>query len=322
VATALLFDRHQVDEVQDWTEHVDDLGRRSILWIDLDRADRAQIEETVDTLDLGAASRARLTDGDTRPYFGDFESYLHVTAFAPVRRDGQAESVKVDCLVSRHWVVTVHETPIEVFDDFRERMTTSSGDVGRLDGVEFLADLLAWVLEAYLDEFEAIELALEKFDERAMQDETDDAESEICRLVVLRQQIGRLRRALVSHRGMFLALARPELEAITSSDHAERFQLLRGQLEEVVQVARDSRDAVFGSFDVLIARNEQRTNETMKLLTLGALLFLPGALIAGVLGMNFKIGFFETAWLFWVVCAGIVGLAAATLGIARARDWI
>lgn len=322
VATALLFDRDQVDEVQDWTERLDGLGRRSILWIDLDRVDRAQIEEIVEAFDLTAASRERLIGDNTRPYFGDCGSYLHVTAFAPVRRNGQAESVKVDCLVSRHWVVTIHATPIEVFDDFRERVTASSGDIGRLDGPEFLADLLAWVLEAYLEEFEAIELALEKFDERAMQDETDDAESEIRRLVELRQQIGRLRRALVSHRGMFLALTRPELEAITSSDHAERFQLLRGQLEEVVQVARDSRDAVFGSFDVLIARGELRTNEVMKILTLGALLFLPGALIAGVLGMNFRIGLFETGWYFWVVCAAIVALAVGTLVIARVRDWI
>lgn len=322
MATALLFDRDHVDEVHDWTERIDDLGRKSILWIDLHRADRAQIEEAVDTLDLTAASRERLTDGDTRPYFGDFGAYLHVTAFAPVRRNGQADCVKVDCLVSRHWIVTVHETPIEVFDEFRERMTSSSGDVGQLDGPEFLADLLAWVLEAYLEAFEAIELSLEKFDERAMQDETDDAESEVRRLVELRQQIGRLRRALVSHRGMFLALTRPELEAITSSDHADRFQTLRGQLEEVVQVARDSRDAVFGSFDVLLARGNHRTNEVMKVLTLGALLFLPGALIAGVLGMNFQIGLFETGWYFWVVCAGIVALAAGTLALARARDWI
>jgi magnesium transporter len=121
---------------------------------------------------------------------------------------------------------------------------------------------------------------------------------------------------------MFLALARPELEAITNSEHGQRFRLLRGQLEEVVSVARDSRDAVFGSFDVLIARGELRTNEIMKILTLGALLFLPGALIAGILGMNFRIGLFETEWLFWVVCAAIVGLAVATLAIARARDWI
>jgi magnesium transporter len=322
VTTALLFDRDQVGEVEDWTQQVDRLGRKSILWIDLDRGDRRQLEAAVEGLELSRTSAERLMDGDERPYFGDFGNYLHVTAFAPSRRNGKTESVKVDCLFSEHWVVTVHETPVEVFDEFRERMSSSSGDVGRLDGPEFLADLLAWMLEAYLGEFEAIELALEEFDERVMRGRHADADEELARLVDVRQQIGRLRRALVSHRAMFLALAQPELEAITSSDHAHRFRTLRGQVEEVVQVARDSRDAVFGSFDVLIARSEHRTNEIMKALTLGALLFLPGALIAGLLGMNFKVGLFDTGWYFWVVCAGIVALGGATLVFARSREWI
>jgi magnesium transporter len=322
VTTALLFDRDQVDEVQDWSEQVDHLGRRSILWVDLDSRDREQLDEAVVGLDLEPASAERLADDDERPYLGEFDSYLHVTAFAPTRRNGKAELVKVDCLFSKQWVLTVHDEPIEVLEDFRERTTSSSGDVGRLEGPEFLADLLAWVLEAYLDEFEAIELALEEFDERVMRGRHDDADEELARLVEVRQQIGRLRRALVSHRSMFLALAQPELEAMTSAEHARRFRMLRGQLEEVVQIARDSRDAVFGSFDVLIARTEHRTNEIMKVLTLGALLFLPGALIAGVLGMNFRVDLFQTGWYFWVVCAVIVTLGIATLAFARIRAWI
>jgi magnesium transporter len=322
MTTALLFDRDRVDEVQDWTQQVDHLSRRSILWIDLDRSDRAQLDEAVVGLDLEPASAKRLADGDERPYFSDCGSYLHVTAFTPSRRDGKTDLVKVDCLFSKQWVLTVHDKPLEVFDDFRERTTSASGEVGRLEGPEFLADLLAWVLEAYLGEFEAIELALEEFDERVMRGRHDDADEELVRLVEVRQQIGRLRRALVSHRGMFLALAQPELEAMTNAEHARRFRMLRGQLEEVVQIARDSRDAVFGSFDVLIARTEHRTNEIMKVLTLGALLFLPGALIAGVLGMNFRVGLFQTGGYFWVVCAAIVALGTATLAFARIRDWI
>ena len=245
-----------------------------------------------------------------------------MTAFAPDRNNGERGSVRVDCLVSETWVLTVHEEPVEALDDARDRLTSTSGDVGRLDGIEFLADLLAWVLEAYLAEFEAIELSLEEFDARIMRGRQDETDEELGKLVVLRQQIGRLRRALVSHRGMFLALAQPELEAVTGSDHSQRFATLRGQLEDAVQVARDSREAVFGSFDVLMARTDLRTNEIMKILTLGALLFLPGALVAGVLGMNFKLGLFDTGWYFWVVCALIAGLAVATLAFARGRDWI
>jgi magnesium transporter len=322
MTTALLFDRDQVDEVEDWTRQLDQLHRKSILWIDLDRADRREVDDAVQALELNTTSAEKLNDGDMRPYFGDFGDYLHVTAFAPAQTNGKTECVTVDCLFSEQWVVTVHDSSIQVFEEFRERITESSGDVGRLDGVEFLADLLAWVLEAYLGEFEAIELALEEFDERVMRGRHADADDELVRLVEVRKQIGHLRRALVSHRSMFLALTQPELETITDSDHAARFRMLRSQLEEVVQTARDSRDAVFGSFDVLIARTEHRTNEIMKVLTLGALLFLPGALIAGVLGMNFRVGLFDTGWYFWGVCAVIVALGTATLVVARAREWI
>jgi Mg2+ and Co2+ transporter CorA len=98
--------------------------------------------------------------------------------------------------------------------------------------------------------------------------------------------------------------SRPELEAIASSESADRFEALRGQLESVVQAARESRDAVVGSFEILIARNEHRTNEIMKVLTLASILLLPGSLIAGIMGMNFKLGIFQHNVFFWIVLGG------------------
>jgi magnesium transporter len=178
------------------------------------------------------------------------------------------------------------------------------------------------VLNSYLEAFEEIEVALEEFDTRAMAGSMDKTDSELARLVDLRHEVGRLRRALTSHREVLLALTKPELGGVKTEDRQERFEKLRSQLEDVVESARDSRDSVVGSFDVLIARAEQRTNEIVKVLTLASILLLPGALIAGVLGMNFRVGLFSHAWLFWVVLAGIAALAVATLAAARARDWI
>jgi Mg2+ and Co2+ transporter CorA len=40
------------------------------------------------------------------------------------------------------------------------------------------------------------------------------------------------------------------------------------------------------------------------------------------MGMNFKIGIFDNAAYFWVVLAGIVGIAVIAVGLARAREWI
>jgi len=60
------------------------------------------------------------------------------------------------------------------------------------------------------------------------------------------------------------ALTRPEIDAVTSSKHTERFRELQSRLDEVVQPARDSRDSVAGSLDVLVARPGQHTNEIMR----------------------------------------------------------
>ena len=41
-----------------------------------------------------------------------------------------------------------------------------------------------------------------------------------------------------------------------------------------MQEARDARDAIVGSFDVLIARTGHRTNDIMKVLTLTSVILL------------------------------------------------
>ena len=45
-------------------------------------------------------------------------------------------------------------------------------------------------------------------------------------------------------------------------------------------------------------------------------------MIAGVMGMNFKVGLFDTGAYFWVVCGMIAALAMATIVAARMRGWI
>jgi Mg2+ and Co2+ transporter CorA len=151
-----------------------------------------------------------------------------------------------------------------------------------------------------------------------------DTEAQIAELIEIRTRVGRLRRALAPHREVFVALTHPELDLISTERSAERFAKLTEQVDVALASARDAKDAVISSFDVLILRTEHRTNEIVKILTLASILLLPGALIAGVMGMNvnFSAGTFVHSPLFWSVLAAIVSLAGATLILARARRWI
>jgi magnesium transporter len=71
-----------------------------------------------------------------------------------------------------------------------------------------------------------------------------------------------------------------------------------------------------------MTRTAQRTNDIMKVLTLASVILLPASVVAGVMGMNFKVGFFENPDLFWAVIAGMAAIATGTIGFARWRGWL
>ena len=250
--------------------------------------------------------------------FNDHGRYIHITTYAP-REEDEGELHAVECVVGENWVITAHDQPIPVLEEFAERVS-GSGDTGSLDGPGFLAALLEWVLGSYTSAFERIEERLEEFDVHAMRGE--GADEDIESLIEMRRHVGTYRRALAAHRSALVALTHPELEALGNNASGERFQSLFARFEATLQEARDVREAIVGSFDVLIARGGHKTNRIMTVLTLTSVILLPGALLAAVMGMNFKVGLFANASLFWVTVAVIIAIAPLTVGIAKLRHWL
>jgi magnesium transporter len=320
VSTAILFDRDQVEHLGSLSQRPQRLNGSRLLWVDIDRRTQASADEVAAVFDLEETTRRRLASSEGRAVFVDEGRYIHVTTYSPCNEEGrETELTALECVVGKNWVITAHDRPLDVLEEFANRVS-GSGDTGSLDGPAFLATLLEWVLGAYSQAFERLEERLEEFDIHAMRGQGDGEDIE--KLVEMRQQVGELRRALAAHRSALTALTHPELEALGNDASGERFQSLLLRFESTVREARDARESAVGSFDVLIARTGHRTNHIMKVLTLTSVILLPGALIAGVMGMNFKAGVFEDSWMFYIVVAVILALAALTVAIAKMRDWI
>jgi magnesium transporter len=319
MSIAILFDGDRVERLNHLADRPKRLGGSELLWVDVDRSSEEDATRVAEAFGLDRETRSCLAASKDRAIFRDHGRYIHVTTYAP-DEDDEGELISLECVVGERWVVTAHDEPIPVLQEFAERVS-GSGDTGSLDGPGFLAALLEWVLGAYSAAFERIEHRLEEFDIDAMRGD-GDAEKDIERLIQMRREVGNLRRALAAHRSALVSLTHPELEALGDHDSGEQFASLLQRFESTVQEARDAREVIVGSFDVLIARGAHRTNEIMKVLTLTSVILLPGALIAGVMGMNFNVGLFDDPMLFWVVVAVIVAIAPLTIGVAKQRDWI
>jgi magnesium transporter len=318
IGDAILFDRDQIDHLEALSDRPRRLKGSMLLWVDIDRGSDGSAAEVAEAFDLDDETRRYLANPNKRPLFNDHGRYIHITAYAP-RADEAGELHPVECVVGENWVVTAHDRPIPVLEEFAARVS-GSGDTGSLDGPSFLAALLDWVLGSYTAAFQRIELRLEEFDVRAMRGQGSDEDIEV--LVEMRLELGTLRRALAAHRPALVALMHPELDALSTEVSGERFRSLFTRFESTLQEGRDAREAIVGSFDVLIASGGHHTNEIMKVLTLASVILLPAAVLAGVMGMNFKVGFFDYASLFWVVVAVMATVGVLTLGIAKRQHWI
>ena len=85
---------------------------------------------------------------------------------------------------------------------------------------------------------------------------------------------------------------------------------------------RERRDLLLGSFDILMARTGQRSNRAIQTLTVLSAMFLPAAVLAGVMGMNFDLPIFDDGRAFMIVVGVMIGVALAILSVARVKRWI
>ena len=325
MVSAYLFDQRQGARVEDWVGALDGLNKNQILWIDMVDASKDETVDVLDELDLGTTAELKLGDPERRPCVEQFERHLRVTAVAvsETERDPALERIVIDCFLGSNWILTVHGADIAVLDDFRG-VAEGKGEVGLLDAPSFLTRLSEWVITSYLRAFDEIEETLDEIDVEAIAHASKDLEEQLEVLGEARRRVGRLRRTLAPHREVFATLSHSEFDSLSSEASAERFLALTARVDAALASARDVRDGVASSFDVLIVGTEHRTSEIVKVLTLASILLLPGALLAGMAGMNVNISAhtFVYSPLFWVVVTAIILIAIATLTFARVRQWI
>jgi magnesium transporter len=193
--------------------------------------------------------------------------------------------------------------------------------VGAIDGAAFVHTILNDVVTGYFRAVDAIEDEVDDLDGRALR--TRVGNDLLGDLVALRRRIARLRRALTDQREVFAALGAADFGAAIPTDDPPDFPALADRFESALRAVEDSRELLIGSFDVIMTRTAQGTNDVMKILALATVLLLPGSLIAGLLGMNVDVPLPEDGPVsFWLVIVAIASLALAVLAVARARRWI
>jgi magnesium transporter len=319
---AFLYDANGSDREVDLDDiSLDKLGKRELLWIDAGWPDEDMPNDLWTKLDFDQTTVERAMRPSERPSIEAFDTFFRVSLIVVDEHDHSYEPVGLRALAGENWIVTIHPPEFDLVESFNEPLKGETA-LGEMDGPRFLATLLNWLLNGYFHVVDDLEEQVDQLDEKLLTKELEEEEL-LAELLKSRRRITRLRRTLGPHRDVISMLAQPDSKLFTDSDRSpESYQRLHDRLETAMEAIDDVREMLIGSFDVFMTQTAQRTNDVMKVLTVVSVLLLPAVVVAGVMGMNFKVGFFDHPGLFWVTIAGMGLLAVVTLAIARWRDWI
>lgn len=290
-----------------------------LLWIDI-QADASEFtQDDYDRLEMPTDVLPHLSRLGSKPTLRRYGDFIVVHAVVVESTgDLKFKESMLGVAAGRNIVITLHHTPITFIDAIRKR-EHGENRLGHLNARSFVAALLDWQLDSYHDAVAQFECAVESLEEAVLDGRQGDCTRE---LVMMRRGASQLRRMLAPHRRIFSSLSRPDFQPEDEPHLIEQFQRLEDHFDRAMDAVENARELVIGSFGVFSNQVALRTNDSMRLLTFATVVIGCQAVMAGVLGMNFKAAMFDSPWGFWAAIGAMTVVTVLAIWWGRRKDWI
>lgn len=301
------YDAEGVREVKDpdLKELASCRDRRTVTWLDVDGYhDAARIQEIGEVFALHPLWVEDILNTSARPKVEELGSRLLVVMQVISREDEITGVEKVALVLGPGWVLSFQEKPGDVWNGVRQRIREAQGRIRKRRADYLLHALMDAVVDHYLVLLRDLEPDLLALEEGVGDADLPHAVAQV------RAELGLVRSAVWPLRDAVALLVRSE-DALIEPETVPFFRDLSDHLNQVTDAVEQARERATSAMELQLALQNQRLNETMRVLTLVSTVFMPLSFIAGVYGMNFH--HMPELDLVWAYPAVLVAMGAVAL---------
>lgn len=295
---------------------------QGVAWINVDGLHQVDVITALGRdFNLPALVLEDILNTDHRPKLEVHDDFLFIVVkvLVPEPARDAFHVRQLSLVLGRNFVLTFQEARGDVFDAVRERINGGKGRI-RFNGPDYLAyALLDAVVDNYFLVLESISAELENLEEALL---TSPAPTDLLRFHRLRREAILLRRAIWPAREVLAGLMRDDSDLIKPETRIF-FRDVHDHAVQVMDIVESLRDLASSLLELHLSRNSQRMNETIKILTLIATIFIPLTFIAGVYGMNFEfMPELRWSWGYPLVLLFMLGVAVTMLLYFKRKHWL
>jgi len=268
-----------------------------------------------------------ILDTEQRPKIDVFENYIFISMKLNLY-DKNTKSLRVEqisLILGNNFVITFQEKPSDVFKPIHERLLNSKNKIRKLSADYLAYTIIDTVVDNYFYVIEAIGDVIEDIEENVIVGPTP----ETMRMIhTLKREIIFLRKSVWPLREIINNLQR-KISPLISEETEFHFRDVYDHIIQVIDSVETYRDLLAGILDLYVSSISNRMNETMKVLTIFATIFIPLTFIAGLYGMNFNhakspFNMPELNWYFgYPFALGIMAIVAIVMLIFfKKKKWL
>jgi magnesium transporter len=243
---------------------------------------------------------------------------LFVVVRAIDERDGALHSDQVSLFLGRTTLLTFQDVHRQDLEPIRDRIRNPESRIRQSDASFLLYALLDSIVDRYYPLLERYSDRLSDIDEELLERPT---RATVQRIHAIKRELLLLRRAAWPVREVIGRLQRDQHECL--SETAQTYlRDVHDHCVQIIDLIETYREISNGLAETYVSEVSNRTNDTVKVLTIIGTIFIPLTFLAGVYGMNMPIPENRSDFaypLFWLTC---VVLAGGMLLWFRRRGWI
>jgi magnesium transporter len=292
------------------------------LWVDLEAPDEWTLMLLGEAFSFHPLAIEDCIHGEQRSRIDPYEGHIFMVIYGPVlsAEHSFVGSRELAIFCSPQYLVTIHHQEMPSIQTIKARCCRDPENVLGRGMDHLLHTVVDGVIDHYQPLLDRMETEVVHMEEAALSEPEADL---LERISMLKTELVQVRRYLIPLRESIGQLARGEYGFI-GKNIRPYFRDVLDHLVRTTEMIDLYRELVLGARDVYMSSLSQRTNETMKTLTIFATMMLPLTLITGIYGMNF-----ERLWPpsdnpfgFWIVIGLMTVLSTMLLFFFRRWRWL